>query len=448
MIKTSEIKDLKNRDLSFTEILEKIDTDFHPAYNESVFIAGAYLETRKYDGSIPRGAYKKNNTAATNSTSTKRRNTNKASEYTREKGLSRANKRRKKNIISHVRANADELNVFITLNFGTVDYFNLVTGESKTNCEDELSRAELEKLKGIKDLSTCNNNHPEKLNEEDDHFRKRVLEVLTNKADTIRSEVAKYIKNKYPKYRQTTEFKREMPRRLNNLISNCDPNDLDEVKNELASLAKRIKENGSSYFEGSDFKYFGVTEIQKKTGHFHFHLVTNLKFIPQNKLQKLWNNGTVHISKIYKSSNLFYFKKDSNINKSESKLTQYMTKELKHTSKDSRLRGKQIIIKSNGLKNSHNITIKPFISYVKKCLRKLKVKPTWSNFVESENQYGIDFLLNIYELPDFGIFENVESLYKKVVEALLELNKDEITRDDYHNAVYKVIRSETVKKAS
>jgi hypothetical protein len=125
-----------------------------------------------------------------------------------------------------------------------------------------------------------------------------------------------------------------------------------------------------------------------------------------------------------------------------------MTKELEHTSKDPRLRGKQIIIKSNGLKRAHNITIKPLISYVKKYLRKLKVEPTWSNFVESENQYGIDFLLNIYELPDFGIFENVESIYKKVVEALLELNKDEITRDDYHNAVYKVIRSETVKKAS
>jgi ribosomal protein S17E len=448
MIKTSEIKDLKNRDLSFTEILEKVDTDFHPAYNESVFIAGAYLETRKYDGSIPRGAYKKNTSAATNSTSTQKKHTNKASEYTREKGLSRANKRRKKNIISHVRANADELDVFITLDFGAVDYFNLVTGESKTNCEDELSRAELEKLKGIKDLNTCNNNHSEKLNEEDDHFRKRVVEVLTNKADTIRNEVAKYIENKYPKYRQITEFKREMPRRLNNLISNCDPNDLDEVKNELASLAKRIKENGSSYFEGSDFKYFGVTEIQKQTGHFHFHLVTNLKFIPQNQLQKLWNNGTVHISKIHKSSNLFYFNKDSNINKSESKLTQYMTKELEHTSKDSRLRGKQIIIKSNGLKKSHNITIKPFISYVKKYLRKLDVEPTWSYQTKSESEYGKDFQINLYELPGFGLFENIESLYQKVVEALLKLDKDEITRDDYYNAIYEVIHSLTNKKSS
>jgi len=125
-----------------------------------------------------------------------------------------------------------------------------------------------------------------------------------------------------------------------------------------------------------------------------------------------------------------------------------MTKELEHTSKDPRLRGKQIIIKSNGLKKSHNITIKTFISYIKKYLTKLEVEPTWRSSVESKNQYGKDFLINKYELPNFELFENIESLYKKVVEALLELNKEEITRDDYEDAVYKVIRSQTVKKAS
>jgi hypothetical protein len=448
MIKTSKIKDLKNRDLSFTEVLEKIDTDFNPSYNESVAIAGSYVETRKYDSSIPRGAYKKNSTTATTSTSPKKKDTKPASNYTRKKGLSRANRRRKKNIISHVRANADELDVFITLGFGTVDYFNLATSEGKTNCEDELSRVELKKLKGIKDLSTCNNNHPEKLNEEDEDFRKKVVEILTEKSETIRSKVDKYVKENYPKYRQTTEFKREMPRRLNNLISNCDPNDLEEVKNELTSFARKIKENGSSYFKGSDFKYFGVTEIQKKTGHFHFHLVTNLKFIPQNQLQKLWNNGNVHISKIYKSSNLFYFKKDSNINKSESKLTQYMTKDLEHTSKDTRLRGKQIIIKSNGLKKAHQITARPLISLVEKCLRKLEVEPKWSSSVESENQYGKDFQITKYELPNFELYEKIELIAEKLVEALLESDKDEITREDFYDVIYEVIHSRTNKKAS
>jgi hypothetical protein len=448
MIKTSEIKELKNKDLSFTEIFEKIDNDFNPAYNESIAVAGTYVETRKYDNKIARGPYKKNTSAATNSTSTQKRNTNKGSEYTRKKGISRANRRRKKNIINHVRTNADELEVFITLDFGTVDYFNIVTGDSKTNCEDELSRAELEKLKGIKDLTICNNNHPEKLNEEDDNFRKRVVEILTEKSDTIRSEVAIYIKNKYHKYRQKTEFKREMPRRFNNLISNCNPNDLDEVKNELASFARRLKENWSSYFKGSDFKYFGVTEIQKKTGHFHFHLVTNLKFMPQNQLQKLWNNGNVHISKIYKSSNLFYFKKDNNINKSESKLTQYMTKELDYSSKDPRLRRKQIIIKSNGLKKAHQITARPLISLVEKCLRKLEVEPKWSSSVESENQYGKDFQITKYELPNFELYEKIELIAEKLVEALLESDKDEITREDFYDVIYEVIHSRTNKKAS
>jgi len=444
MIKTSKLTKLKNKDMSFTEVMEKIDTDFNPSYNELSKVAGPYVEIRKYDGSIARGSYKKTSKAATSSNSTQK----KEGGYNREKGLARANSRRKKNIISHVRSNADELDVFITLNFGAADYFNLVTGESKTNCEDKLSKAELEKLRGIKDLSTCNNDHPEKLNEEDDHFRKRVVEILTEKADTIRSETDKYIKNKYPKYRQTTEFKREMPRRLNSLISNCDPNDLGEVKNELVSFARRIKISNDSYLKGSDFKYFGVTEIQKKTGHFHFHLVTNLKFIPQAQLQKLWNNGTVNISKIYKSGNIFYFKKDSNINKSASKLTHYMTKEIEHTSKDSRLKRKQIIIKSNGLKKALTITNKIVNSYIKKHLRKLKVKPTWSNQVKSENEYGKDFFVRKFENPDSDLYKDLEAKFEEVYEILLELDKDEITREDYDNAFYEVFESRSRQKAS
>lgn len=179
------------------------------------------------------------------------------------------------------------------------------------------------------------------------------------------------------------------------------------------------------------------------------HLINNLKIMPHVQLQKkLWNNGTVNISKIYKSGNSFYFKKDSNINKRESKLAHYMTKEIEHTSKDSRLKRKQIIIKSNDLKKSHNITIKTFIAYVKKYLRKLEVEPTWSSSIESENQYGKDFSINKYELPNFELFENIESISKKVIEALLELNKDEITREDYHDAIYEVVYSQSSQKAS
>lgn len=451
MIKTSKIKELQDNDLSFVEIIEKIDTDFNPTYQELYQIAGSYLEIREYDNRIARGDYKKSITPPPSSKPTQKTNTKKEGGYNKKKGLARANSRRRKNIIGHVRANANELDVFLTLDFGSEDYFNLVTsktGKNKLNCEKELSRAELDKLRGIKDLITCNDKHPEKLNEKEDGFRKRVVEILTKKADTIHSEVDKYIKNKYPKYRQETEFKREMPRRLNSLIANCDPNNLDEVKNEFACFARRIKENGSTYYKGNDFKYFGVTEIQKKTGHFHFHLVSNLKFIPQAQLQKLWNNGTVNISKIYKSNNIFYFNKDSNINKSESKLTNYMTKEIKHTSKDPRLKGKQIVIKSNGLKRSLNITNRTFISYAKKYLQNLGIKPTWSKNVKSENEYGKDFTINQFELPDFDLFEWLETKAKEVYETLLEFNKDEITEEDYYEAHYKVFYSKNRQKAS
>jgi hypothetical protein len=125
-----------------------------------------------------------------------------------------------------------------------------------------------------------------------------------------------------------------------------------------------------------------------------------------------------------------------------------MTKELDYSSKDPRLRRKQIIIKSNGLKKAHQITARPLISLVEKCLRKLEVEPKWSSSVESENQYGKDFQITKYELPNFELYEKIELIAEKLVEALLESDKDEITREDFYDVIYEVIHSRTNKKAS
>ncbi|SIR56772.1 rolling circle replication-associated protein [Halanaerobium kushneri] len=447
MIQTAEIKKLKNKDLSFTEVLEEINTDFNPNYDESVVVAGSYVEIKKYADSIFKGNSKTNkktpeNKDALNSPSKKK------SGYTRSEGISRANRIRKNKIKYTSRANADDLNKFVTLDFGTKDYFSLITGDSKSNCEHELSRAELEKLRGIKDLTTCNDNHPEKLNENEDDFREKAVEILTKKSDTIRSEVDKYVKENYSKNRYKTEFNREIPRRLNSLISNCDPNDLTEAKKEFAAFSKRIRESWPTLFKGSDFKYFAVIDIQKGTRHFHFHLIANFNDIPQAELQKLWNNGTVTISKIYKSGNIFYFNKDSNINKSESKLTHYMTKKIEQNSKDPRCKGKQMTIPSNGLKRFHKITNSTLITMIYKYFKRYSIEPKWSNDIKSEKAYGKDFQISKFELPDFELFEDIETISERIIETLLELNKEEITREDYYNAMYEIVHSQSRQKAS
>jgi hypothetical protein len=83
-----------------------------------------------------------------------------------------------------------------------------------------------------------------------------------------------------------------------------------------------------------------------------------------------------------------------------------------------------------------------------KYFKRYSIEPKWSSDIKSEKPYGKDFQISKFELPDFELFEDIETISERVIETLLELNKEEITREDYYNAMYEIVHSRSRQKAS
>lgn len=82
----------------------------------------------------------------------------------------------------------------------------------------------------------------------------------------------------------------------------------------------------------SDLKYLAVIEFQQR-GAVHYHVLLNIPYIPQQKLQDLWGNGFVFINAISHVDNIGAY------------IVKYMTKD----NKDTRLRGQKAYLFSRNL---------------------------------------------------------------------------------------------------
>lgn len=102
--------------------------------------------------------------------------------------------------------------------------------------------------------------------------------------------------------------------------------DLTEANKEWHRFIKRLRRRYG------DFKYLNVIEFQKR-GAVHYHMLSDLPYVPQKELLRLWGNGWVYINKIAHVDNIGAY------------LIKYMTKD----TYDERFCGRKAYTCSQGL---------------------------------------------------------------------------------------------------
>lgn len=88
----------------------------------------------------------------------------------------------------------------------------------------------------------------------------------------------------------------------------------------------------------SNLKYLAVIEFQQR-GAVHYHVLLDIPFVPQEKLQELWGHGFVFINAISHVDNIGAY------------IVKYMTKD----NKDTRLMGLQAYLHSRNLRKPEKI---------------------------------------------------------------------------------------------
>lgn len=104
--------------------------------------------------------------------------------------------------------------------------------------------------------------------------------------------------------------------------------DLDEAHKQFKQFIQRMR------YRYGDFKYGVAIEFQKR-GAVHYHMVSDLTYVPNKELKQIWRQGFVRINAIKHVDNVGAY------------LSKYMTKESE--GRDNRLRGRKMSLTSHNL---------------------------------------------------------------------------------------------------
>lgn len=168
-------------------------------------------------------------------------------------------------------------------------------------------------------------------------------------------------------YANTNQRRRDMVRRLAccNFNANYDKfftltfkDNLTDVKKANYLFMKFIQR--LKYKFGKTIKYLAVVEFQER-GAVHYHVLSNIPYIPQKELQDLWGNGFVFINAISHVDNIGAY------------IVKYMTKD----NMDERLQGLKAYLFSRNLKRPETIInhdLKDFDKLEDKLLYKYNLK--------------------------------------------------------------------------
>lgn len=146
--------------------------------------------------------------------------------------------------------------------------------------------------------------------------------------------------------------------------------DIRKCNKELKKFVKRLKYN----YNLENFKYLAVIEFQER-GAIHYHMICNLPYIKQEKLQELWGHGFVWINQIKNVDNVGAY------------IVKYMNKDLS----DVRLQGEKAYLYSRNLKkpleitNTKNENRDLFLFYNNMVEKKIKnIAPSYESEYENE----------------------------------------------------------------
>lgn len=141
--------------------------------------------------------------------------------------------------------------------------------------------------------------------------------------------------------------------------------DLKIANYEFEKFVKRIK------YEYGNFKYLAVIEFQGR-GAIHYHMITDLIYIPNKELRKIWSNGFVKINRIKHVDNVGAY------------IIKYMCK-----IEDVRLHKRKAYLRSRNLSSPIILTGAAAREYAEKNKDKLTSEnETYFNIFETEH-YGL-----------------------------------------------------------
>lgn len=194
------------------------------------------------------------------------------------------------------------------------------------------------------------------------------------------SEKSSDEENSLKNYANTNQRRRDMVRRLacSNFSGEYDKfftltfaenkTDVKECNYLFRQFIKRLK-----YKFTKDLKYLAVIEFQER-GAVHYHVLSDIPYIPQKELQELWGHGFVFINAISHVDNIGAY------------IVKYMTKD----STDLRLQGLKAYLFSRNLKKpevSVNHDLKEFDKIEQKITEKYNldnIEPVYKSEYETE----------------------------------------------------------------
>jgi len=445
------------------------------SYNSTAFLVGDYLEIKRYDDPITvnltRGdaqedrAYhpESREQASGPSTSSEDLPTEKLYEI-------RSNKRRRKKLKGLIKINADTLSTYLVLTLGNKDYKVFLQNVfNRLDCPPpafSINEAK-NKLAGVKKLDKCDKDDVERLDPEDDKLRKQVIDFLKQPEVTDKERKAKEIvyekwgEKKEPR-RFNEEVKREVPRQLDELICNGNPYDIESAQRLFDLFRRRINRHleESDQYEINKMEYIKVVE-QTKDGRVHYNLLCNLPYIKQWKLQKIWDNGIVHVKKIshmssedLPESSEVSFSSSDTLNKKLNQIYKYLVKEMSIFDEDedeeeegaskgnliiNDFKNKQLYSFSEGIRKPFKITSTAIVDFIMQFINENNYKHVWDKNIESNSEYGHNYRLFIYDLDSVTLYERIDAELKNLLSRMITLAESKgqniITQEEFNAAI-------------
>lgn len=364
--------------------------------------------------------------------------------------ISQLKKKARKLII----ANIEGMNTFTTVTMGNVDLYNLFSSrrsdkyKNELYIADQLSENELQLLKGKTNLKYKKDKDKRYLNNSDKEktLRNKIIKILNKQASCMISKIEEsFVKEERPFKSDRVHdqaIKRGLASKVNSLLSGKSPYNIENAYSAFSKFTENLK-NASETYEG-DFKYIAVLEFQDN-GRPHFHMLSNLKYLEQTKLQDKWGHGIAHISSLDSISRpgLHISKKD-NLKAKATKLSNYLSEEISETRKDPRTKNRKILLRSNDLLKQPLEVITPELQrLVDQYIFSNSVGVDWkSGLIEGKGEYSKDSSIKRRIMEDSNLYSLIErkagQLLDKIIEIAEKLNSDIITKDIYYEAKHEL----------
>ena len=470
-IKEAE-KFLNNKSTSFDDIdiLTKAYGKAIP-YKRTATIAGNYVLIKKYKGDPYFKNYtstKEDNLNMTLSnddvknivTDIASNNSSSKQSSSKNSNIERSSQRRINKMKNIIRSNKDIFDKFITLTFGSIDYKERLNYSiNKYPPKDDNNPLPpfyfninnvLKKLSGIKKIDKCDEEDIDRLGPENETLRKQIVDYLSQLkfkgTDTSKVDIAnKVVKDKYKgesleKFRFNEQVQFELQRQLDNLICSKDPYNTKDAKQLLANFTNKINRLLDKEFPTSDsFKYIWVLEFQEND-KIHFHLLCNLPYIDQWKLQKKWGEGMVHVKKVedinIKNNDVLMQEQEEKKKESKNKyenIISYLTKNIRKTSHKLNLNNEQVYSISEGLKKPITTINTIELDIIMKYLKDNNYKVSDRKVINATNEYGRSYIEETYEVTTDELYKARLEIRHKLLSDMVKLAKekglDEITEN-------------------